>query len=499
MVTASKEQLPPNCYTSKAAYAAMHVNLEQATQTERAQWEPFQIDLLNNSSPFEIINKSRQIGCSWAFALDAVCDGVANPGTPHLFVSINLEEALEKIRYARLIVESIWPESKRPVLVRDAAFGLEFANGSRLISHPCRPPRGKARARIYLDEMAHYQQNLTQPIYRGALPATVRGDGYVRIGSSPLGASGLFWEIFSQTLRKWPGYDGRRSFVPWWHSSALCCDVETAIKVAPHMTTEERVRAFGTPAIIVQFENNFLEDFQQEFECAWVDESVAWISWEMLAAIQRNDLVCWHSKSVDEALVHLQEVSQAIRRGQIEGVLCGGIDVGRVRDLTEFIVIGKGPGRALPLRWMISLEKCEFRHQQALFLHLLNSLPFTLVLVDQNGIGMHLAETLERTGRAVGVDFTAPTKELLAVEARIQTEARTVAIPAIRDLIYQIHSIRKVPGVVVNHFDVEASAKHHADKFWAWALGVFAANAALRLGQETSMVIDELPNLGLDW
>jgi len=482
--------------TGKAYFASKHIDLQAATGDEKARWERYQMEMLNNASPFDITDKSRQIGWSFTAAMDAVCDGIAHPNTPHLFVSINQEEAAEKIRYTRDIVAAIRPKY-RPNLTQDATFSIAFENGSRYLSHPCRPPRGKARARIYLDEMAHYQGSLTQPIYTGALPATVRGDGYIRIGSSPLGAAGLFWEIFTQTLRKWPGYDGYRRLVPWWHSRALCKDIETARKLAPKMLTEERVYAFGTKALIVQYENNFIEDFQQEFECDWVDEQVAWISWSMIEGIQRNNLQCWHSQTVDEALKHLVEFQAAIRAGQIEHVFCGGIDVGRVKDLTEFIIIGKSSGGLLPCRWIISLNNVEFRKQQALLWHIIQSLPFTLVLVDMTGIGMQLSETLEQSGKAVGVYFTAQTKELLAVETRIQAENRTVHIPAIRDLIYQIHSIRKLPGPVVNRFDVEASAKHHADKFWAWALAIYGANVIAKMGQEQDEVLDRLPDLGL--
>ena len=65
-----------------------------------------------------------------------------------------MEEAKEKIRYSRAIHAAIHP-AYRPKIVRDSMMEIEFGNGSRLTSHPSKPPRGKARARIYLDEIAH--------------------------------------------------------------------------------------------------------------------------------------------------------------------------------------------------------------------------------------------------------------------------------------------------------------------------------------------------------
>ena len=46
-----------------------------------------------------------------------------------------------------------------------------------------------------------------------------------------------------------------------------------------------------------------------------------------------------------------------------------------------------------------------------------------------------------------------------------------------RNLAYQLHSIKKpVTEAKNNRFDTERNEKHHADKFWAWALAVWASN-----------------------
>lgn len=462
--------------TLKAQFAAEFIDIEQAAQVQSVTWEPHQITFLNNSTRFGIDVKARQIAWSFTAALDAVVDGILEPDTPHIFVSINLDEAKEKVRYARAIIEAIRPDV-RPALTRNSQTELEFGNGSRMVSHPCRPPRGKARSRIYLDEMGHYKEGMDREIYRAALPATVKGDGYIRIGSSPLGAKGLFWEIATENLKKYPGYANHRRFIPWWHVKALCKDIAAAALLAPQMTTEERVYAFGTPPLIEIFENMFLEDFQQEYECAWIDEATAWITWEIIKRNQDLGLLWWHAKSVDEALALLPQVREAIDKGQIEGALTGGIDVGRQRNLTEFMVLGKSTTGQFPIRFSISLDRVEYDDQERCFREVIASLPFIQVLIDQNGIGAQLAENLERTGRAKGVDFTNPSKELWAVEAKIEAERGKTPLPVDRDIAYQIHSIKKTVTAAKNNvFDTERNEKHHADKFWAWALAVWAAS-----------------------
>ena len=486
--------------TPKACFAAQNIDIEAATQVSGAQYDLHQIAFLNKTERFAIDVKARQIAWSFTAALDAVCDGVVEPNTPHIFVSITLDEAREKVRYAKSIVDAFrpsddWPIDALPTLVRDSLTELEFDNGSRLISHPCRPPRGKARARIYLDEMAHYKSGLDREIYTAALPATVRGDGYIRIGSSPLGASGLFWEIATESMRRYPGY--KRRVIPWWHVRHLCKDIKTAKQVAPDLTTKQRVYAFGTDALIAIFENSFIEDFQQEHECAWVDEATAWISWEVIQQNQDDNLLWWHAENLDDAYHMLAEVQQAIARGKIESVFVGGIDVGRKHDLTEFVIVGRDRRGVLPIRFCISLNNVEFDKQQALFWRIITALPFTVVLIDQNGIGMQLAENLSRTGRAAGVDFTGPNKELFAVEARIQAERKNTPLPQDRDLAYQIHSIKKmVTAAKHNRFDTERNEKHHADKFWGWSLAIFGASAVNRIRDQQVEVVDRLVPIG---
>jgi len=186
---------------------------------------------------------------------------------------------------------------------------------------------------------------------------------------------------------------------------------------------------------------------------------------------------------VDEAIQMIPLIVEDIARGRIELVLYGGLDVGRTHDLTEFVAVGKAPGGtgAMPLRFSISLDRVEYDAQEACIRQVIESLPFASVLVDKNGIGAQLAENLARTGRAQGVDFTNPSKELWAVEARLQAERGNVPLPADRDIAYQIHSIKKIVTAAKNNrFDTERNEKHHADKFWAWALAVYAGADVLR-------------------
>ena len=98
------------------------------------------------------------------------------------------------------------------------------------------------------------------------------------------------------------------------------------------------------------------------------------------------------------------------------------------------------------------------------------------------------------------MDFSNPNKELFAVEARIQAQRRNTPIPNDRDLAYQIHSIKKmITAAKLNRFDTERNEKHHADKFWAWALAIYAASAIELVQQQKTEIVDRLVSVGPRW
>src|SRR5689334_8492910 len=130
-------------FTDRAQLLTEHLNLPNATGVEDAKWERFQVAHLNDDSTFRLENKSRQIAWSWLIAAEAVADAQLDAQSS-IFVSISLDEAKEKIRYARSVFENLEGIGLSPIK-SDNQLMLEFKNGARLISHPSKAPRGKAQ------------------------------------------------------------------------------------------------------------------------------------------------------------------------------------------------------------------------------------------------------------------------------------------------------------------------------------------------------------------
>ncbi len=461
--------------TARAQFLVDCLDLPAATGVEDAQWEHFQIAHLNDDSPMRIEAKSRQIAWSWLSAAEGMAEALL-AGESTIFVSINLDEATEKIRYARAVYDNL-QVSGLPKLTRESQLALELKNGARLLSFPSRPPRGKARMNVKLDEYAHVQHD--RQIYTGTLPVISKG-GKLRIGSSTLGASGVFWEIFEEKLRPYPGYNRKKT--PWWEVQAFCLNVQEARKLAPPMPTEQRVDLFGNDRIKAIFANMPIEDFQQEYEAEFVDEATAWISWEEIRANQDPELlwspaVC-RGQGLSAAFDAIQQLADRVRQGQVEKVLTAGVDVGRTRNTTELFMVGVSTTKSYPLRLAVTLDNVEFDDQQDVLVRALTTLPVVKMLIDRNGLGMNLAENMARRfpGKAEGVDFTNATKALWATDAKMLAQQRKTPLPTDRDIAYQIHSIKRMVTPSKNLvFDTERNEKHHADKFWAWALACHQA------------------------
>jgi len=183
----------------------------------------YQIRYLEDKNSFIHIDKARQTGFSYIYAGRALAKSHLNPFHTSLFISINQEEANEKITYSRALFESL-PLAIKKRCVVDNKHTLEFEDPSgkkqsrtRIISHAQREPRGKGgNVDVYLDEAAHYTWG--DQIYVAAVPIISRGTGTLTIGSSPLGKKGIHFEIMDNDIyRKIYSYHQ----IWWWNCMDL--------------------------------------------------------------------------------------------------------------------------------------------------------------------------------------------------------------------------------------------------------------------------------------
>ena len=445
----------------------------------------YQDELIRSNAVFMVILKARQIGWSFLAALKGLA--LANdPGRikyTKQFVSYNEDDAKEKIRYAKEFYESI-PQRFKKKLKHDTATSMEFVDAggkttSRLISIACRPPRGK-NGDISFDEMAFYPANRCRAIYTAGLNAISRG-GRIEVGSAPLGTTGLFYDICADT-RNFKTYS--RYTIPWWFSRFHCKDVARAVEAAPSMATEERVSAFGTGKLIALYKTNFLEDFQQEQECAFIDSKGSFISLELIYANtpgmrdgEREAALGDDDEAETDMEIHAAQTAPELvgaYNPETHGALYLGYDVARRRDAAVIYALGHtGDGKKISLA-DIEMRDTPFEEQLNALRLISRSLPVARCCIDQTGMGEPLVEILQKefgAGKIEGIPFTGETKEILANSVRRGLENREFLLPNSPAFHVQIHGIKRFPTSTGRfRYDAERTDKGHADSFWAWAL-----------------------------
>ena len=364
---------------------------------------------------------------------------------------------------------------------------------SRLISIACRPPRGRG-GDIVLDEWAIYPKNMSRTIYTAALPVISRG-GCIEGGSSPLGNIGMFCDVWKNE-KDYPYFV--RYLVPWWASSALCTNVAEAVKLAPYMETEERVELFGTETLKTIFHSMFLEDFQQEFECIFVDSAQSYITLDLIYAntpgMREQDraleLEEGQGESVDNEGIEVKVFKTAddlilgYEPEKHGNLLYLGYDVARTRDAAEIFLIGLLPnGKKISVASIEMLgQKFEYQREQIRKI-MRSGLPIDRGCIDKTGIGMDTTETLQTEfteTKLEGVEFNVQSKDVLARDVKEGLEKENFLLQNDNKFHRQIHSIKRIamPGGAFR-YDSERDEMGHADKFWAWAL----ANHAIPKGE----------------
>ncbi|MBO6105633.1 MAG: hypothetical protein J6O99_07025, partial [Methanobrevibacter sp.] len=322
------------------------------------------------------------------------------------------------------------------------------------------------------------------------LPVISRA-GTIEMCSSPLGKIGQFYDILTDKET----YDYERYNIPWWFCRDLCIDVPTAVKVAPDLSTPERVETFGTKIIKQIFKNNDYDTFRQEYECDFIDSSESYIPLDLIfantpgkresdidlsACENLSDEDYWeYNRGIDFQTYSDLDLAILNYKPEAHGdTLFLGFDVGRTHDATAIFILGRMPDGKKRAFARIELRNQPFEVQEETILKAYKELPIYRGRMDATGIGKPIFESLhKRLGdRLDGVTFTAEEKEIMAIDVKRGLEQREFLLSNDKEFHRQIHSIKRTSnGGKYFKYDAERNEKGHADSFWAWAL----ANAAV--------------------
>jgi phage FluMu gp28-like protein len=444
--------------------------------------EPYQVNWIRDRATFRICVKSRQIGYSTVIAAETFANMLIRPSYKANVVSINQTEAADKVEIVRNLYHSI-PDAFaaeefggiKKVLWKDAENELAVGRPpyvSTFVSQPASSAIRGGRKDVLLDEFAHIRDS--KKVYKAALPAITRGGGRLSIVSTPLGQSGMFHDIATDVI-SYPGYS--RHKVPWWVCSAMVRSPELlaeAIALSEgdgndmlRLGSEERVRKYGTPALIEIFDGfgGDLMGFQTEYEAIFVDETEAYYPWELILAGVDDTQAIWK---------HLPPGWEA------EGSVSIGVDLAKDRDESVFTVVEMTEieGERHAYVRMIHRTQDDYEDQLKYLLKLIKQSGARRVSIDQTGVGQMFVEKAKRevTGgvSVEGIVFTNAKKEKWATTFKGELQGvPTVHYPRHNDLMRQIHGIRRTKSDAGFYKFSGGSGAKRDDHFWSLCLGLY--------------------------
>lgn len=401
---------------------------------------PYQADWVFDDARFKLGMWARQTGKSFATAAEAVLDCLSNEGTSWVVLSAGERQALEWMEKARL-----WAKACKLLIdaeeeIRDSAEALlksaeiRFANGSRILAIPANPNTARGySANLILDEFAFHEKpgDIWKAIYP-SISNPLKGELKLRIVSTPNGRGNKFYELWT----------GGESY------SKHQVDIYAAKDKGLPVDIEALRAAIGDA-----------EAWAQEYECEFIDSAAVLLPYEMITK-------CEHG-----------EAARTWERGDAQGELYCGVDIGRKRDLTCCWTIEK-QGDVAWTREVLILERTPFAAQlEALRPRIARS---ARSCIDATGIGAMLAEELASAygdWKAEGCQFTAPFKSEIMMRLRRTFEDRGVRIPPGPDIREDLHRLQKVTSAAGNiRYLAPRSDDGHSDRATALALALHAAD-----------------------
>jgi phage FluMu gp28-like protein len=403
--------------------------------------------------------KSTQIGYSYAAALEAVLDCMTHE-TVWIVLSRGERQSLEFMQKVRQHVQALkvmdsYMESAFFEQTNELKHELKFPNGSRIIGLPANPDTARGyTGNMILDEFAFHSQD--REIWAAAFGRVSRGDLKLRVISTPNGERGKYYELAK---------DAGLLSAPV--SEARPLDSAPGSIWSGHWSDVHKAVAEGCPIDIAIVRAAIADEqtWQQEYECAFLSGRDQYIGLELILACQ----------DADASLSLPRPGERGYRAESAERELYLGYDVARVNDLAVIAVVER-VGDVFWTRILQEMPRATFAEQQA---ELRNIFPLCRRgAIDSTGMGAAVAERVQEEfpGRIEPVTFTAGRKQAMAIRMKRHFEERTLRIPDDRALRGDIAGLKRVITSAGNiRFDAERTADGHADRFWALALALHAA------------------------
>lgn len=453
----------------KKARAAHRGKAKVIPRNPKAKFLPYQTRWILDKSRIKQMEKSRQIGISWADSYETVRSIIPAERVHDTWISSRDEgQAALYLQDCRGWAQTLQPGAKDlgEKVYEDEkgksfkSFEMEFAN-NRVIHSLSSNPDAQAgkRGPRKLDEFALNPQQ--RKLYAIAYPGITWG-GNLSMISTHRGNLTFFNELVREVKEK--GNPKKISLHTVTLQNALDEGFlfklqETLAKANPEDPILDMDEADYFNMVRSQCPD--LESFLQEFCCVPADDKAAFLEWDLIASAEYSPQELWDKIDLSACI----------------GDLFIGVDVGRKNDLTVIWILERIGGYYFTRR-VIELKGERFSAQEAVLWPLIAHRKVRRCCIDSTGLGMQLAERAqEKFGqyRVEAVTFTPAVKEELAYPVRSLMEDRALKIPEKKEIRSDLRGVKKETTASGNiRFTADTGPDGHSDRFWALALSVHA-------------------------
>lgn len=436
---------------------------------------PYQSAWVKDAARLKLMEKARQIGLSWSTAY-ALVSTTSLVGAKHddwvssrddLQASLLIQDCRAFAAILHIAAEDLGERVVDDV-GKHSAYVLRYANGRQTHSLSSNPDaQAGKRGRRVLDEFALHPD--PRKLYSIAYPGITWG-GSMELISTHRGSRNFFNELVQEARHKGnpKGFSLHRVTL----QDAL--DQGFLFKLQQKLPADDPRQQMDEAAYFDFIRAGCAdeESFLQEYMCVPADDESAFLSYDLIAAVEYGATERWD---------HTLE-----RFANPEARYYVGVDVGRDHDLTVIWVIER-LGDVSYTRLIVEMQDTTFDAQEHALYEILAQPGVRRCCIDKTGLGRQFTERAQaRFGeyRVEGVNFTGPVKEELAFPVRAACEDRTLRIPNAPKIRSDLRAIRKETTASGNiRFTADRGKNGHADRFWALAL---ALHAGKKVGLEVT-------------
>lgn len=422
----------------------------------------YQRGWIKDEAILKLMEKSRQIGISWATAYDETAEKALAGARLDSWISsrddIQARLFLEDCKkFAEILKHGAEDLGGRVIDEKGhSAYVLQMANGTRVHSMSSNPDAqaGKRGNRV-LDEFALHPD--PRKLWAIAFPGITWG-GRMKVISTHRGSHNYFNELVQEIKHK--GNPKKISL----HTVTLQTALDQGFlyklqcKLPPGDERMEMDEADYFNFVRASCPDE--ESFLQEFMCVPADDNSAFLSYDLIASCEYKAGEDWQ-----------------LALGALQGQLFVGVDVGREHDLTVIWVLER-VGDVYFTRLVLEMDRETFDAQEAALYAILREKKVRRCCVDCTGIGRQFSERAQKrfgASKVEAVNFTGMVKEELAYPLRAAFEDRSIRIPNMPKIRADLRAIKKETTASGNiRFTADRGKNGHSDRFWALALALHA-------------------------